>query len=127
MGPGRWPPWKHRPGSLHHQCTLEDRFFKLQAGIDGLLHDDENGKLIGGITAHYDHGRSRVSSFYGDGKIETDAYGLGATLIWYGNEGFYIDAQGGASWFHSDLSSLLANRSLTDGNEGFGYALSIET
>ncbi|KXO73075.1 hypothetical protein AYJ56_18035 [Brucella anthropi] len=101
--------------------------FKLQTGIDGLLHDDEDGKLIGGITAHYGHGRSRVSSFYGDGKIDTDAYGLGATLTWYGNEGFYIDAQGEASWFDSDLSSLLANRSLTDGNDGFGYALSIET
>lgn len=101
--------------------------FKLQAGIDGLLHEDEDGKLIGGITAHYGHGRSRISSFYGDGKIDTDAYGLGATLTWYGNEGFYIDAQGEVSWFQSDLSSLLANRSLIDGNDGFGYALSIET
>ncbi len=101
--------------------------FKLQAGIDGLLHEDEDGKLIGGITAHYGHGRSRISSFYGDGKIDTDAYGLGATLTWYGNEGFYIDAQGEVSWFDSDLSSLLANRSLVDGNDGFGYALSIET
>lgn len=101
--------------------------FKLQAGIDGLLHEDEDGKLIGGVTAHYGHGRSRISSFYGDGKIDTDAYGLGATLTWYGNEGFYIDAQGEASWFDSDLSSLLANRSLVDGNNGFGYALSIET
>ncbi|WP_273795040.1 autotransporter outer membrane beta-barrel domain-containing protein [Brucella intermedia] len=101
--------------------------FKLQAGIDGLLHEDEVGKLIGGITAHYGHGRSRIASFYGDGKIDTNAYGFGATLTWYGHEGFYIDAQGEASWFDSDLSSLLANRPLTDGNKGFGYALSIDT
>jgi fibronectin-binding autotransporter adhesin len=68
-----------------------------------------------------------VSSVYGDGDIDTDGYGFGGTLTWYGDNGFYVDGQAQATWFDSDLSSRATGRSLAQGNNGFGYALSLET
>ncbi|WP_269933322.1 autotransporter family protein [Aminobacter sp. HY435] len=100
---------------------------KLQAGVDGLLSENENGVLIGGITVHYTHGQTRTSSVHGDGEISTDGYGFGGTLTWYGDNGFYLDGQGQVTWYDSDLSSKLTGGKLTDGNSGFGYALSLES
>lgn len=118
--------------------TIEPRFstsgtdydqnvFKLQAGIDVLLSETESGKLIGGVTVHYAHGKTDISSVYGDGEIKTDGYGFGGTLTWYGDNGFYLDSQGQVTWYASDLDSVLAHRNLTDGNDGFGYTLSLES
>lgn len=104
----------------------DQNVFKLQAGIDGLLAETENGKLIGGVTIHYAHGKTDINSVYGDGEIRTDGYGFGGTLTWYGENGFYLDGQGQVTWYTSDLNSLLANTNLTDGNDGFGYTLSLE-
>ncbi|MET3646012.1 outer membrane autotransporter protein [Phyllobacterium ifriqiyense] len=104
----------------------DQNIFKLQAGIDGLLSETENGKIIGGITVHYAHGKTETSSIYGDGDISTNGYGFGGTLTWYGENGFYLDGQGQVTWYTSDLNSLLASTNLTDGNDGFGYTLSLE-
>ncbi len=104
----------------------DQNVFKMQAGIDGLLTETENGKLIGGVTIHYAHGKTDINSVYGDGEIRTDGYGFGGTLTWYGENGFYLDGQGQVTWYTSDLNSLLANTNLADGNDGFGYTLSLE-
>nr|WP_278376381.1 autotransporter outer membrane beta-barrel domain-containing protein [Brucella anthropi] len=104
----------------------DQNVFKLQAGIDGLLTETDSGKLIGGITIHYAHGKTDINSVYGDGEIRTDGYGFGGTLTWYGENGFYLDGQGQVTWYTSDLNSLLANTNLTNGNDGFGYTLSLE-
>ncbi len=100
--------------------------FKVQAGLDGLLHETENGKLIGGVTVHYVNGKADVYSEHGDGDIKTNGYGFGGTLTWYGENGFYIDNQAKVTWYDSDLSSRTAGRSLVDGNNGLGYAVSTE-
>nr|WP_245432724.1 autotransporter outer membrane beta-barrel domain-containing protein [Mesorhizobium loti] len=105
----------------------DQNVFKLQAGIDGLLNETENGKLIGGFTVHYAHGKTDTNSVYGDGEISTDGYGFGGTLTWYGENGFYLDGQGQVTWYKSDLDSVLANANLADGNKGFGYTLSLES
>jgi len=101
--------------------------FRMQAGIDGLFADNEDGKLIGSLSVHYVHGKAKTRSVHGDGEISTDGYGLGTSLTWYGNNGFYVDGQAQATWYDSDLNSTLANLGLTDGNDGFGYALSLES
>jgi fibronectin-binding autotransporter adhesin len=46
-------------------------------------------------------------------------------LTWYGQNGFYLDGQAQATWYESDLSSGLLG-SLSNGNDGFGYAFSLE-
>lgn len=103
---------------------------KLQAGVDGMLHEGENGRLIGGVTVHYVRGSADISSPYdadnGGGRFRTDGYGLGGTLTWYGDNGFYLDAQGQATWYDSDLSFGGGDIPLVEGNDGFGYALSLE-
>src|SRR5690606_37080939 len=68
--------------------------WKLQAGIDFPLIENDAGVLIAGVTTHYGRISADVSSFYGNGSISTDGYGVGGTLTWYDKSGFYIDAQG---------------------------------
>ncbi|MQX96291.1 autotransporter outer membrane beta-barrel domain-containing protein, partial [Sinorhizobium medicae] len=98
---------------------------RIEAGIDGLLHESGQGKLIGGVSAHYGSGGSSVASFHGGGEIDSRAYGMGGTLTWYGQNGFYADVQGRLNWFSSDLASALLGN-LASGNDGFGYGLSLE-
>ena len=100
--------------------------WKLQAGADGLLYDGNAGRLIGGISGHYGTISSDIASRFGDGSISSTGYGLGGTLTWYANNGFYLDGQAQVSWYDSDLSSRTAGLGLTSGNNGFGYGLSIE-
>lgn len=119
-------------GSGHSTTGVDydQNIFKLQAGIDGMLMENEGGRLIGGISVHYTHGLTRTASIYdakaGGGRIDTDGYGLGGTLTWYGENGLYVDAQAQATWYNSDLSYAGGNQSLINSNDGFGYALSIE-
>jgi fibronectin-binding autotransporter adhesin len=100
--------------------------WKLQAGLDGMLHEGGAGMLIGGLTAHYGTVSSDVSSLFGNGSIDATGYGFGGTLTWYGNNGFYIDAQAEATWYDSDIRSSTLGNTLAKGNDGFGYALSME-
>lgn len=117
---------KIKPRSSTSETDYNQNVFKVQAGIDGLLNETENGTLIGGVFVQYVHGKTKVNSVYGDGDISTDGYGVGGTLTWYGNEGLYIDGQAHVTWYRSDLSSDLANTGLADGNKGLGYAFSAE-
>jgi fibronectin-binding autotransporter adhesin len=100
--------------------------WKFEAGLDGLFYDSEAGALIGGLSLHYGTVSSNVSSIFGTGSIDAKGYGLGSSLTWYGNSGFYADAQAQATWYDTDLTSATLGRKLTEGNNGFGYALGIE-
>ncbi|MBS0535424.1 MAG: autotransporter outer membrane beta-barrel domain-containing protein [Proteobacteria bacterium] len=132
-GGGKSPVWLRVEGqhaSVKPSSTTGSTFTSDQAtmrgGVDGLLYRNDRGKLIVGVTAHYDTLSSNVKSFYGDGKIKVDGVGLGGTLTWYGDNGLYIDGQSQMTWYRSDLSSDLAG-TLKDGNGAFGYAFGAET
>lgn len=119
---------KSKPAITTSGTNYDVDTFKMQAGLDGVLSEAENGLLIGGITVHYGHASADTRSDHGLGKISTDGYGFGGTLTWYGNSGFYVDTQAQATWYDSDLSSRGASAtSFANGNNGFGYALSAET
>lgn len=98
----------------------------MQAGVDGQFYESDNGKLIAGITGQYGHAKGDVSSFHGDGDISTDAWSLGATTTWYGNDGLYVDGQAQVTWFDNDLNSWTANTGLANGKKATGYAMSLE-
>lgn len=100
--------------------------FKLEGGLDAELYQNQNGRLIGGLTVHYGTVSGDIGSVYGDGDIDTRGYGVGATLTWYGENGTYVDAQSQATWYDSDLKSDLVDGAMESGNNGFGYALSLE-
>jgi outer membrane autotransporter protein len=111
-------------GDLHQDINT----FIMQAGVDGQFYEDENGKLIAGITGQYGNARSDIDNRTGDGSgtINTQGWGLGATATWYGASGFYLDAQAQANWYDSDLGVDAINPTLKNGNKGFGYAMSVE-
>ncbi|MDS1140533.1 autotransporter outer membrane beta-barrel domain-containing protein [Pusillimonas sp. SM2304] len=115
-----------KPHSTTSDTRYDQDIFRLQIGVDRVLDESKDGKLIGGLAVHYTHGKSNTKSAHGDGEISTDGYGVGGTLTWYSKSGFYLDGQARMTWYDSDLDSRLARRSLTQGNDGFGYATSIE-
>jgi len=100
--------------------------WKAQFGVDRILAGQEDGsRLVGGIAFHYGKADTHVYSAYGNGTIDTTAYGLTPTLTWYGKNGLYIDTQAQATWFDSDLNSRLAGK-LKGGSQANSYGLGIE-
>ncbi|WP_407867105.1 autotransporter outer membrane beta-barrel domain-containing protein [Phyllobacterium phragmitis] len=118
---GRFEP-KYSTSATQYDIDM----VKLEAGLDGMLYETEMGRLIGGLTVHYGHAKADVGAVHGDGSINVDGYGFGGTLTFYGEDGLYADAQAQVSWYENDLNSSTAHRTLADGNDGFGYALSLE-
>ena len=114
-----------QPSNTTGSTTKADQL-KVQTGLDGLALESERGRLIVGLTAQYGLTTADVASFYGNGRIRVEGTGVGATLTWYGDNGFYVDGQAQSMFYRSDLSSVLAG-SMTHGNEGLGYAFSAET
>jgi fibronectin-binding autotransporter adhesin len=100
--------------------------WQLQAGLDGVLNQSEAGTLVGGLNAQFGIISADISSASGVGSVASNGYGLGATLTWYGSEGFYLDAQGKLTWFDSTLDSETLGTTIVSDNAGFGYALSLE-
>ena len=100
--------------------------WQAQLGLDAVLSERSAGAaLVGGLTAHYGKADSAVTSIFGNGNIDTQGYGVGATMTWYGPKGFYVDGQVKLSWFDSDLESNILG-SLAQGNKGDGQAFSLE-
>jgi fibronectin-binding autotransporter adhesin len=114
-----------QPSNTTGSTTKADQL-KIQTGLDGLALENDRGRLIVGLTAQYGRTTADIASFFGNGRIGVEGTGVGGTLTWYGDNGFYVDGQAQSMFYRSDLSSVLAN-SLTHGNEGFGYAFSTET
>ncbi|MFC7286784.1 autotransporter outer membrane beta-barrel domain-containing protein [Herminiimonas glaciei] len=116
-----------RPATSDSQTNYNSNIYKLQAGVDTLLYENAaSGQLIAGVLAQYSNGRTATYSPFGAGKINTNGYGVGATLSWFGNNGLYVDNQLQFNIYDSDLSSKLTGASLIHGNNGSGYALSSE-
>lgn len=100
--------------------------WSVQFGVDRILSGDEGGaRLVGGLTAQLGGAQAQLSSASGGGDISTKAYGVGATLTWYGRGGAYLDAQAQGIWFDSELTSDLVDR-LADDQDARGYSFSLE-
>ncbi|MBO9591225.1 MAG: autotransporter outer membrane beta-barrel domain-containing protein [Devosia sp.] len=114
------------PKSSTTGASVDSTVWQLQAGTDGDLLVDENGRLTGGLSLRYGTVSADISSAFGQGTIGSTGYGFGGSLTWYGQSGFYLDAQANLTWYDSGLSSTTANRSLVSGNKSFGYAMGLE-
>ncbi|MBP6878421.1 MAG: autotransporter outer membrane beta-barrel domain-containing protein [Phenylobacterium sp.] len=114
------------PKSSASLSGLDVDSWRLQFGAERTLGEGlAGGQLVAGLTAHYGQGSAEVDSRFGGGDVDAKAYGVGATLTWYGAGGGYVDAQAQASWFDSDLKSDLLGRR-ADGVGGQGYGASVE-
>ncbi|WEX07775.1 autotransporter outer membrane beta-barrel domain-containing protein [Chelativorans sp. AA-79] len=130
-GIGLWAEIQGLSGSFEPETATsgadyDASVWKLKAGVDMPLVTAPSGSLIGGLSLHYGTLSADVVSAYGDGSIEASGIGAGGTLTWYGSNGFYVDGQAEVTWYDGDLHSSTAGMNLVKGNDGFGYALSIE-
>jgi fibronectin-binding autotransporter adhesin len=114
------------PVSSTTGLEIEQNVGAIELGIDRLLSQNDVGdRLVGGVSLRYAQSSTDVTSVFGNGDIDTDGYGLGASLTWYQMGGLYVDAQARAMWTQSDLSSSVIG-SLAEDVDGFGYGLSVE-
>ena len=72
---------KFEPRTSTTDADYDIDTWKLTTGIDGQFYESDAGKLIGSLTAHYGHASADITSFFGDGSIDTDGYGL---VVWIG-------------------------------------------
>jgi fibronectin-binding autotransporter adhesin len=100
--------------------------WQFQAGADAEVKSGDSGRLVAGLSGRYGTLSGDITSVYGAGKINTDGYGLGATLTWYGATGFYVDGQADATWYQSDLLSYAIHDTVAENNDASGYGGSIE-
>lgn len=96
----------------------------LQAGYGFLVGEG----LEAGVSVHYGDSSTDISGRpdLGGGEIDTESYGLGASLTWRLQNGVYFDAQGVANWYDSDFSGT-ARGTLKSGVDSMGWALALET
>ncbi|BDU21085.1 autotransporter-associated beta strand repeat-containing protein [Dyella sp. GSA-30] len=100
--------------------------WKSEAGIDATVSEGESGKLVAGGTLQYGRYQSNASSIYGQGRLKTNAYGVGGSLTWYGENNFYVDGQVRWTSFDTDLRSTTLAQLLKDDNKGSGYVAGVE-
>ena len=101
--------------------------WQLRMGLDLGVLETEDGKLVAGMNVAYGQSSLDSSSMFGNGDIDIDGYSLAGTLTWYGDSGFYADAQAQYSWFGSDLSSdALVQSKIASDVGGNGTAVSLE-
>lgn len=113
------------PGVSTTGASYDVTTWRLQAGMDGVLHESDAGALVAGVNAQFGTVSSDISSMYGAGSIDALGFGLGGTLTWYGAGGLYVDGQAQAIWYSADIASDAVG-TLVEGNDAFGYGLSIE-
>lgn len=63
----------------------------LQFGIDEVVSQLESGILIAGAYLSYGTVGANIRNNAGTGRIDAEGYGIGSTLTWYGDTGFYAD------------------------------------
>ena len=115
------------PATSTSGTSFTSNLWRAQIGLDGRLIEANSGSLLAGVTAHYGEISAQVASLFGNGWIRSQGYGFGGTLTWYGQNGFYVDAQAQLTWFDSKLTSDTLSRVMNPGrNGGFGYALGLE-
>ncbi|WP_299752960.1 autotransporter outer membrane beta-barrel domain-containing protein, partial [uncultured Tateyamaria sp.] len=114
--------------SEEHSTTgaaLDSSLWEMEIGGDIVLSESGAGLLVGGLVFSYGTGSTDVSSDFGGGSIDTSGLSLGVTATWYDARRFYVDGQFTFASYSSDLDADRIG-SLTEGNGGTGYALSIE-
>ncbi|PCJ94632.1 MAG: hypothetical protein COA52_04870 [Hyphomicrobiales bacterium] len=98
---------------------------RIETGFDAMLLEGASGRLFASLSAHMGTSKASTSSSSGTGTIETNSYGVGGSLTWMADNGFYADAQARHSWFNSDLTDGLSGE-LTTGNDATGYVAGLE-
>jgi len=102
--------------------------WQVELGVEVPLGTFNDGSsLIAGCTAHVGGAYAKVKGYNSLGKIDTTGIGLGATLTWYAQNGFYADAHGKVTWTKGKiLSELLFDSEQVSDNKGMAFAMGLE-
>lgn len=114
------------PGVSTTGASYDVTTWRLQAGLDGVLHQSEAGSLVAGVNAQFGTVSSDIASIYGAGSVSAMGFGVGGTLTWYGAGGLYVDGQAQLVRYEADIVSDDTGTTLVEGNDAFGYGLSLE-
>ncbi len=125
---GRMQSNRSRPNAVRSTSLTDVNIdsWKMELGADHVLSARSDGAtLVLGVIGGYGEANASIGSIYGNGSIKTRGYSAGATLSWFGPQGFYVDSRAQVTWFDSDLKSTVLGK-LADGNNGTGQAYSFE-
>ncbi|MCK7596206.1 autotransporter outer membrane beta-barrel domain-containing protein [Microbulbifer sp. CAU 1566] len=114
------------PDDSTTRAEWQQDFGQVQVGADFSFDPAvHRGRLILGVFGQYAYGSTELDSFFGHGDIDTENFGIGTTLTWYGSQGSYADLQMQFNWFDSDLYSHELHY-LGTGNDAMGFNFSVE-
>ncbi|MCD1636303.1 autotransporter outer membrane beta-barrel domain-containing protein [Martelella mediterranea] len=99
--------------------------YRLRMGVDAQFGETESGFAVGGLVFQYANATADVSSRVGGGDVVTQLFGMGATMTWYGNNGFYVDGQAFGNVINNDIT--IAGTPTLNMQQSYGYSLSAET
>ena len=99
--------------------------YRLRMGVDGQFGETESGFVVGGLVFQYANANADVSSRVGGGDVVSQLFGMGATMTWYGNNGFYVDGQAFGNVINNDIT--IAGTPTLGMQQSYGYSLSAET
>ncbi|WGL16164.1 autotransporter outer membrane beta-barrel domain-containing protein [Microbulbifer bruguierae] len=116
----------HAPERSTSRAEWQQDYGLVQIGSDFSFDPAVySGRLMLGVFAQYGYGNTELDSFFGHGEIDTDSFGVGTTLTWYGSQGTYADLLAQFNWFDSDLLSYELYYLGTD-NDAVGFTFSAE-
>jgi outer membrane autotransporter protein len=114
-----------RPDSSTSGLNYDTQRWGIQFGADVAIDEGDSGYWVFGVTGQYDQIDADIANTLGNGDIDADGFGVGATATWYGNSGTYFDAQAQLNWIDTDFSSS-TNGNLGSDISSKAYALSVE-
>lgn len=103
------------------------KYLSYTLGADIVLYRGaaDNSALVLGLSTHYTTLKSDIYGIYGKDRVDSDGYGLGGSLTWYADSGFFVDGQARITWFESDVKSAVLG-TLAKDNDGVAYAFGLE-
>lgn len=114
-----------KPDTSASSASFETTSWQLQAGLDALLREGENGVWVLGATAQFGRITGDVRNSVGTGRISGRGLGLGLTGTWYGDAGSYLDLQSQVTRIRADYEAGSFG-TLADGTHATALALSAE-
>lgn len=117
---------KSRPSGSAIEYGYTQDVWNTRLGIDGKFYEDDNSTVIGSVWTHLGASNANVGSDHGDGKLNTNFYGIGGALTWFGYNDVYIDLQAQGTWYETDMHSTSANLSVMEDHKSTGIGTSIE-
>ncbi len=113
------------PDTSTSGLNFDKKQWGLQAGHDFLLDSGPAGDWILGATLQNGLISADVQNSIGTGNIKTTGFGIGSTVTFLGDSGFYGDLQGQLNWLDSDIDSSTSG-DLFKNHNSTAYALSVE-